>query len=492
MGVWWVAMVATMIAVGAVGSAAAQFQQGGVDHPGEWYVGEGMQAGDHYVYDMCHVDYKECAEFRMEMWIEGDIQVGSETKWLAHVVVYDGSKTVVGQMELGKIAPEPTGGSSELGVYRGAFKSSVVWLSAFANANEPKRFSMPSWGKIANIGGEQILPKEVVSGGMTTPAGHFDDVVLVGWRTGGATSSIWVSDEFPFPIKALTWTHVSEGIPPKEYEFELQEYTTGVTENPFAGIASTAQQQAELGCPDVGGLSQSVKRSTNFFLYQIHVFYSPDPPVEDCPLRMLIKFISKYDDTAFLNQVQYDFWVVDVDSEGKPLTPPLRSLADEDGKLYLYSPSGQSELEFTVSESGTTNYLLYVYGLAQENVVPPVNERDFLLLPLEVHPGTPADQPPTEPVDGTESSIPDWIKNTALWWAEGQIDDDSFLQGLQFLIREGILMVPQTNMDAGADPGPIPDWIKNTALWWAEGQIDDDSFLQGLQFLIRSGILQVS
>ena len=53
-------------------------------------------------------------------------------------------------------------------------------------------------------------------------------------------------------------------------------------------------------------------------------------------------------------------------------------------------------------------------------------------------------------------------------------------------------MVPQTNMDAGADPGPIPDWIKNTALWWAEGQIDDDSFLQGLQFLIRSGILQVS
>ena len=202
-------------------------------------------------------------------------------------------------------------------------------------------------------------------------------------------------------------------------------------------------------------MSQSIKRATNFFLYQIHVFYSPDPPVEDCPLRLLIKFISKYDDTAFLNQVQYDFWVVDVDSEGKPLTPPLRSLADEDGRLYLYSPSGQSELEFTVSESGTANYLLYIYGLSPENIVPPVNERDFLLLPLEVHPRTPADPSPPQPADGTESAIPDWIKTTALWWAEGEINDDSFLQGLQFLIREGILVVPQTDTDAGADPGPI-------------------------------------
>ena len=129
----------------------------------------------------------------------------------------------------------------------------MVWLSAFANANEPKRFSMPSWGKIANIGGEQILPKEIVPGGLTTPAGHFDDVVLVGWRTGGASSSIWVSDEFPFPIKALTWTHVSEGIPPKEYEFELQEYTAGVTENPFAGIVSTAQKHPNWGARTLEG-----------------------------------------------------------------------------------------------------------------------------------------------------------------------------------------------------------------------------------------------
>ena len=481
MRVFWLAVAAVAaVAAGMAVPAQAQFQQGGVDHPGEWHVGEGIQAGDFYSYSMCHVDYKECAEFRMDMWIEGTIQVGTEEKWLAQVVVYDGSHVVVGDMELGKIAPEPTGGSAELGVYRGAFKSSVVWLSAFANANEPKKFAMPSWGKIANIGGEQILPKEVIEGGLDTPAGHFDDIVLIGWRTGGANSQVWVSDGFPFPLKALTWTHVSEGIPPKEYEFELREYRTGVVENPLAGIASTAQQQAAQGCPDTGMLEQSVKRPTSLFRYQLHVFYSPDPLVEDCPVRMLVKFISKYDDTQFLNQVQYDLWVVDVDAEGNPLTPPIRSIADEEGRFFLYSPSGQAEIDFTADKAGTVNYLVYVYGLSPENIVPGVDGTDYLLLPLDVYPRM------------SEQSIPAWIKNTALWWAQGQIDDESFVQGLQYLIREGILAVPPTDPDGSGEPGPIPDWIKNTALWWAQGHIDDDAFVQGLQYLMQTGIIRIS
>ena len=32
-----------------------------------------------------------------------------------------------------------------------------------------------------------------------------------------------------------------------------------------------------------------------------------------------------------------------------------------------------------------------------------------------------------------ETSIPAWIKNNAGWWATDQIDDSSFLQGIQYL-----------------------------------------------------------
>ena len=44
------------------------------------------------------------------------------------------------------------------------------------------------------------------------------------WKTGGAVSKVWIADDFPFPIKAKTYTHVAEGIPPPEYDFELLIY----------------------------------------------------------------------------------------------------------------------------------------------------------------------------------------------------------------------------------------------------------------------------
>ena len=44
-------------------------------------------------------------------------------------------------------------------------------------------------------------------------------------------------------------------------------------------------------------------------------------------------------------------------------------------------------------------------------------------------------------VGNFESIVPDWVKNNAGWWAEGAIDDDSFIQGAQFLIQKGILQI---------------------------------------------------
>jgi len=44
-------------------------------------------------------------------------------------------------------------------------------------------------------------------------------------------------------------------------------------------------------------------------------------------------------------------------------------------------------------------------------------------------------------MESTSSEIPTWIKNNAGWWADGTIDDNSFIQGIQFLVKEGILRV---------------------------------------------------
>ena len=87
--------------------------------------------------------------------------------------------------------------------------------------------------------------------------------------------------------------------------------------------------------------------------------------------------------------------------------------------------------------------------------------------------------------------IPAWIKNNAGWWATDQIDDSSFLQGIQYLIKERIMVIPTTETSTSSGSQEVPSWIKNNAGWWANGQIDDGSFVLGLQWLITNGIIIV-
>jgi len=90
-----------------------------------------------------------------------------------------------------------------------------------------------------------------------------------------------------------------------------------------------------------------------------------------------------------------------------------------------------------------------------------------------------------------ESTIPDWVKNTAGWWASEQIDDSAFLQGIQYLIKEGIMIVEiPTEIDSEAAE-EVPGWVKNTAGWWAEDKIHDITFVAGIKYLIGKGIIVV-
>ena len=37
-------------------------------------------------------------------------------------------------------------------------------------------------------------------------------------------------------------------------------------------------------------------------------------------------------------------------------------------------------------------------------------------------------------------TVPEWIKNNAGWWADGSIDDKTFVQGIEYLVKEGIIV----------------------------------------------------
>jgi hypothetical protein len=93
-------------------------------------------------------------------------------------------------------------------------------------------------------------------------------------------------------------------------------------------------------------------------------------------------------------------------------------------------------------------------------------------------------------LDSATIIIPQWIKNNAGWWAEGQIDDASFVQGIQYLIQKEIMKIPKAANALDAENKEIPQWIKNNAGWWANGQITDSDFVSGIEYLVNHNIIK--
>jgi hypothetical protein len=97
-------------------------------------------------------------------------------------------------------------------------------------------------------------------------------------------------------------------------------------------------------------------------------------------------------------------------------------------------------------------------------------------------------------------SIPKWIKNNAGWWASDDIDDAAFLTGIAYMVSNNILEIPSSekvesdydDMLKNTPETKIPSWIKNNAGWWADGIINDEDFAMGIQYLVKNGIIIVN
>ena len=104
----------------------------------------------------------------------------------------------------------------------------------------------------------------------------------------------------------------------------------------------------------------------------------------------------------------------------------------------------------------------------------------------------------TTPQSFAQDAMPSWIKNNAGWWADDMITENEFLKGIEYLIKNDIIVIssitgsekPEISIDFSYTK-LVPDWIKNNAGWWAGGQIDDNSFVSGIQWIISNNIIQI-
>jgi hypothetical protein len=471
-------------------SASAQGTQtsGGVDVPGSWYVGEGLEKGNYFEYRLCELDLNSCAPILMKIWIKGDITQGSETLWDAQVVVIDGNKIVKGNMALGKVAAEPVIQSENLFHYSRAFKSSVAWLSAFATADTsdfihgPKKFQDKAWGKIGAIGGAQLIPLRAEK---ISVLGHTEDTVVVGWYSGD-NNEIYILDDFPFPVKALTYAWVTTGVAPVMYQFEIQKYEKNVTSDPFVDVVSTENKASLLGCPTDFFKYITATKSTNTGKMLVEYSYSPENPMAGCDIDWKINFKNQFNEVQFVDQVHYDIWVVD-DKGNK-----LRSFAQETGRADLFNGFGQVHIKIPVKENpGLNKYAIFVYGVGNQYDSPKGDLAGYVIVDINIA------ENKNMPSNGNNNvtpsiTIPSWIKTNAGWWANDEIQDSDFVQGIQYLITNGIMKIPSTTPGSSSGSNDIPIWIKNNAGWWSKGQISDNDFVQGIQYLIKNGIMKIA
>jgi len=208
--------------------------------------------------------------------------------------------------------------------------------------------------------------------------------------------------------------------------------------------------------------------STSDGTLDVGIYTIPAIPNTDEPTKLMISFLKP--DTERI-QLHIDYRV-SVTKDGDYVFGPMERL--------LHTSPGTITIPVKFSENGSHMIHIEVEGILFQPI--PLETATFTMNVGQAEP---------EVVPTAETSIPGWIKNNAGWWADGQIDDGSFVSGIQWLITNGIMTIPPTEQGTGSGD-VIPGWIKNNAGWWADGQIDDNSFVSGLQWLISNGIMKIS
>ena len=87
--------------------------------------------------------------------------------------------------------------------------------------------------------------------------------------------------------------------------------------------------------------------------------------------------------------------------------------------------------------------------------------------------------------------IPEWVKSSAGWWADGITSDAEFAGAIQHLIEIGVITVESVERTETEQSNLIPEWVKSAAGWWADGITSDAEFAGAIQHLIKIGIVQV-
>ena len=86
--------------------------------------------------------------------------------------------------------------------------------------------------------------------------------------------------------------------------------------------------------------------------------------------------------------------------------------------------------------------------------------------------------------------IPDWFKQTTELWTTKKISDDTYIEILEFLLKEEKITIPMSKVPKDNNNSDLPSWINNNAEKWIKGEISNDEFSILIKWMLDHGIVR--
>ncbi len=262
-----------------------------------WYPGEGVKQDMYVKYRIQEERTNNNRPFEMTIYFKEQV----DGDWMAPAFVVDQGRVINGTLKLAANMQALSGGGgvpAEMNTYVSGYHGSIHYLDAFTTRSKPLSLMAGSWGKSASIGASEVKPlgteKVSFAGAADLCQADSCDATLIQWHK-GVDSKVWIVNEFPYPVKALTYADVTTGSPPIQFALELLETGTGQPEVPGSAI--------EIPKPPQGPFLTS--RGT----YKIELDWSPESIQ---PEEAIVFGVTMTDSTGFpLERVNYDVMIRD-------------------------------------------------------------------------------------------------------------------------------------------------------------------------------------
>ena len=118
------------------------------------------------------------------------------------------------------------------------------------------------------------------------------------------------------------------------------------------------------------------------------------------------------------------------------------------------------------------------------------NYKDIIEKTLKKYPYKPTEKP-TNTMKQTIGKIPEWVKHISSWWSTGNISDQKFTDSMQYMIKKGIVMIPENEKFENTNELKMISFVRNNFSQWSQNEIPNEEFYKNMNWLIENKFIKI-